>query len=111
MANSTFGVNILPKSNPVTLGNSDSPWTIVSPVFTGIPTAPTADQGTDSTQVATTAFVNNAVSGAFSAYGNEQLGQGYGTCGTEAATAAKTVTLSDYELETGGIVAVRFTKI
>ena len=32
-----------------------------SPVFTGTPTAPTAAKGTDTTQVATTAFVNAAV--------------------------------------------------
>ena len=33
-----------------------------SPAFTGTPTAPTADQGTDTAQIATTAFVNSAVS-------------------------------------------------
>ena len=33
-----------------------------SPAFTGTPTAPTATAGTNSTQLATTAFVNNAVS-------------------------------------------------
>jgi len=38
-----------------------------------------------------------------------QLGQGYGTCGTAEATAAKTVTLSDFVLKNGGIVAVKFT--
>ena len=32
-----------------------------SPTFTGIPTAPTATQGTDNTQLATTAFVNAAI--------------------------------------------------
>jgi len=40
---------------------------------------------------------------------NVHLGQGYGTCSTAAATAAKAVTLSGYELTTGGIVAVKFT--
>ena len=34
-----------------------------SPAFTGTPTAPTADPGTDSTQIATTEFVQNAISG------------------------------------------------
>jgi len=34
-----------------------------SPAFTGIPTAPTAADGTDTTQLATTAFVQNAVAG------------------------------------------------
>ena len=35
---------------------------IASPAFTGTPTAPTASSGTSSTQVATTAFVQNAIS-------------------------------------------------
>ena len=40
---------------------------------------------------------------------NASLGQGYGTCDTAEATAAKVVTLSNYSLSTGGIVAVKFT--
>ena len=35
---------------------------LASPTFTGTPTAPTASAGTNSTQVATTAYVDNAVS-------------------------------------------------
>lgn len=42
-------------------------------------------------------------------YTNALLGQGYGTCSTAEATAAKVVTLSSYALKTGGIVAVKFT--
>ena len=42
-------------------------------------------------------------------YNNTALGQGYGTCSTAEATAAKVVTLSDYVLTKGGIVAVKFT--
>lgn len=42
-------------------------------------------------------------------YSNASLGQGYGTCSTAEATAAKVVTLSSYTLVTGGIVAVKFT--
>lgn len=42
-------------------------------------------------------------------YSNASLGQGYGTCATAEATAAKVVTLSGYSLTTGGIVAVKFT--
>lgn len=42
-------------------------------------------------------------------YYNAALGQGYGTCATAEATAAKVVTLSVYRLEAGGIVAVKFT--
>lgn len=44
-----------------------------------------------------------------STYTNASLGQGYGTCSTAEATAAKVVTLSNYSLSTGGIVAVKFT--
>lgn len=44
-----------------------------------------------------------------STYNNAGLGQGYGTCATAEATAAKVVTLSGYALATGGIVAVKFT--
>lgn len=39
-----------------------------SPALTGIPTAPTASNGTSTTQVATTAFVQNAVQGAGGSY-------------------------------------------
>lgn len=44
-----------------------------------------------------------------STYSNASLGQGYGTCTTAEATAAKVVTLSSYTLATGGIVAVKFS--
>lgn len=42
-------------------------------------------------------------------YTNAALGQGYGICETAASTKAKTVTLSNYALVTGGVVAVKFT--
>ena len=42
-------------------------------------------------------------------YSNASLGQGFGTCATAAATAAKVVTLTNYALTTGGIVSVKFT--
>lgn len=42
-------------------------------------------------------------------YSQASLGQGYGTCSTGEATAAKVVTLSSYVLAVGGIVAVRFS--
>ena len=44
-----------------------------------------------------------------STYSNSSLGQGYGTCSTAEATAAKVVTWSNYALAIGGIVAVKFT--
>lgn len=36
---------------------------LASPVLTGTPTAPTVEAGTANTQIATTEFVNNAISG------------------------------------------------
>lgn len=42
-------------------------------------------------------------------YTQETLGQGYGTCTTAEATAAKVVTLSNYELVKNGVIAVKFT--
>lgn len=42
-------------------------------------------------------------------YTNASLGQGYGTCATAEATVAKAVTLSNYSLQTGGVVSVKFT--
>lgn len=42
-------------------------------------------------------------------YTPQSLGIGYGTCSTGASTAAKTVSLTDYNLVTNGIVSVKFT--
>ena len=59
--------------------------TLNSPTFTGTPKAPTASATTNNTQIATTAFVNTAVN-----------------------NLAKTATLSNYSLYTGGIVSIWF---
>lgn len=40
---------------------------------------------------------------------NAVLGDGYGTCSTAAATAAKVVTLSNYVLLKNGVISVKFT--
>ena len=42
-------------------------------------------------------------------YSPPKLGIGYGTCSTAESTAAKTATMSNYALTTGGIVAIKFT--
>lgn len=42
-------------------------------------------------------------------YTNASLGQGYGTCYTSSSTAEKTVSMSNYEDKTGGIVSIKFT--
>lgn len=44
-----------------------------------------------------------------SLYSPQLLGFGWGTCSTAADTAAKAVTLANYNLVTNGIVAVKFT--
>lgn len=44
-----------------------------------------------------------------STYSNESLGNGYGTCATEEATAAKVVTFSNYNAIKNGYVSIKFT--
>ena len=41
--------------------------------------------------------------------GAASFGQGYATCSTAEATAAKTVSITNYTLSTGGIVSIKFT--
>ena len=50
-----------PVQNSVITNALDDKADLASPTFTGIPTAPTAASGTNTTQIATTAFVNAAV--------------------------------------------------
>lgn len=68
-----------------------------SPAFTGAPTSPTAPAGTNTTQLATTAYVDRSI---------EQIA----TCGTASATAAKiaSVTNSNFVLQSGARVLVSF---
>lgn len=63
--------------------------TIASPTFTGVPAAPTAANGTNSTQIATTAFVNTAISLALG-------GVGGGTASINITGNANTVTNGVY---------------
>jgi len=44
--------------------------TIASPTFTGVPSAPTAAVGTDTTQIASTAFVRDAIPNVLNATGS-----------------------------------------
>lgn len=56
----------------------------VSPAFTGTPTTPTASAGTNTTQIANTAFVQNAVNDAYAnanAYTDTAIGNLIGTAG------------------------------
>lgn len=58
--------DVILTSGDVTTALTYTPANTVSPVLTGIPTAPTASLGTDTTQVATTAFVQDAVTSSVS---------------------------------------------
>ena len=63
----------------------------VSPTFTGTPTAPTAAQGTNTTQIATTAFVlqNGAPTGSITMWTTNSAPSGWLLCdGSSVATSA-----------------------
>lgn len=57
-----------------------------------------------------TSVENKTYTAQDSTYTPASLGFGYATCATLAATAAKTATLTGYELVAGGIVVVKFTE-
>lgn len=57
---------------------------LASPTFTGVPAAPTAAPGTNTTQVATTAFVTTAIAG--SGYTDEQAQDAVGNILTDSST-------------------------
>jgi len=82
---------------------------LASPALTGTPTAPTAAAGTDSTQIATTAFVKNAVNTGMANVGGTVY---YGTSSTAAGTAAKVANVSTNiptTLTAGLMVCVTFS--
>lgn len=79
------------------LSGASTGVTLNSPLFTGIPTAPTAGLGTNTTQVATTAFVTAAIA----AGGGGGSGVQYGIAGT--FTAAQTFNQGAF-LDKGNIV-------
>ncbi len=88
---------------------------LASPALTGTPTAPTAASGTNTTQIATTAFVKAAIDAAGGGGGGGSYAQNLwtGKVTTAASTAAKTVTLDDPDTFPGWgsnvIVALTFT--
>lgn len=59
--NGTLAVGTVPYANVSGTPNMALYAPIASPTFTGTPAAPTAANGTSTTQLATTAFVNNAI--------------------------------------------------
>lgn len=81
-----------------------------SPALTGTPTAPTANAGTNTTQIATTAFVTNAISGITGAMVFKgTIGTG-GTAGTALPTS--NVKVGDtYKIITAGTYAGQAAKV
>ena len=105
-----FLQNYLPKTQQATVDvlgliklGSDTKQTVAA-------NSPTATAGkTYAVQVDAQGHAVVNVPWANSTYSPASLGFGKGTCTTAAATAAKAVTLANYALVTGGIVAVQFT--
>lgn len=92
-----------PVQNKIVKTALDAKAPIASPTFTGTPKAPTAAAGTNNTQIATTAFVQQ-----------EAIVKNIwtGTCTTSRSTAVKVVTLDNAEgfsLTNGVIICVGFS--
>ncbi len=88
----------------------DSKSPLASPIFTGIPAAPTAAVGTSTTQIATTAFVNAEIANdAPSKTGTGASGtwnisiSGNATTATTATTANALNTANDYQVDSLGV--------
>jgi hypothetical protein len=87
--NTRTGAVVLQQADVVTVGAA----LLTSPIFTGTPTAPTAAPGTNTTQLATTAFVNTATGGGAYAPLNSPAFTGVPTAPT-AATGTQTTQLA-----------------
>jgi len=81
---------------------------LASPVLTGVPVAPTATTGTNTTQLATTAFVNATVTGAAAGVASFNTRTGAVTLTSSDVTTAlgttSTITATDYETSALSIV-------
>jgi len=90
----TSVTGLLSSSNWTTFNNKAS---LASPTFTGTPSAPTADSGTNTTQLATTAFVQTAVTaGAATGY-------------TIVSNSSTSFTISSSYVTTAGKTIVKLT--
>ena len=90
-----------PNTSNLVLVRERAPWaaTLDSPSFTGTPTAPTATTGTNTTQVATTAFVQQEIAASGGGGGEEnviEVVKVNGTALTPDANKAVNVDLSTY---------------
>jgi len=80
---------------------------LASPAFSGTPTAPTATNGTSTTQIATTEFVNNTL-----AYANAMTFKGtLGTGGTVTALPASHNAGDTYRVITAGTWAGKYCEV
>lgn len=76
------GQRVLDNNDLTTINNSlSSKAALASPTFTGTPKAPTASAGTNTTQIATTAFVKTALDNKIT-YGTTDLTEGTSTLAT-----------------------------
>ncbi len=89
--------------------NAKSP--VASPVFTGTPKAPTAAAGTNTTQIATTAFVQTAVSNGIAASDAMIMKGTIGTNGTVTALPTTYKTGWTYRVVTAGTYAGQVCEI
>lgn len=96
-------------SNIQTQLNTKAP--IASPTFTGTPKAPTASAGTNTTQIATTAFVQTAVSNGLAASDAMIIKGTIGTGGTVTALPTTYKTGWTYRVVTNGTYAGQVCEI
>lgn len=99
------GTDASNRSNARTLDWNGNEWVAgkVSAGTVANPASVTADN-----DLTTKKYVDDLTSSSVSAITTASLGVGYGSCTTAAATAAKTVSITDYKLVTGGHVTVFF---
>lgn len=85
-------------TNSPTINPSTGVLKAGSPEFSGTPTAPTATAGTNTTQIATTAFVQSAVSGITD---NDNRDPGYGKITPAGDTGTSAVTANTTQIAAG----------
>jgi len=98
----TFGVNIIPKDNTVSLGTSQNKWKI---------------NGVDNPKLTDTTYSNATTSaaGLMSAADKTKINDmgmiSYGTCSTSASAQVKVVTISNdnWQLKIGSIIGVKYS--
>ena len=79
------GTSAMTASASIPLADITGAAPLVSPAFTSIPTAPTATAGTNTTQLATTAFVSTAISASLLPSQTANSGKYLSTNGTSAS--------------------------